>query len=69
MKKSKFQNKINELDEIDKEFKKKWMILSERKWIPTRKDRQKKNDSNRKIKLKADTMFAPIGENKYDPIK
>lgn len=52
VKKGKYQRKINELDEIDKEFKKKWMDLSEKKWVPTRKDRKGKSESKGKIKLK-----------------
>ena len=70
MKKGRRDKNINELDEIDKEFKKKWMALTSKKWIPTRKDQKKGRSSSKgKMKIKAEILSTPTKEGKYDAIK
>lgn len=48
MKSLRRKKKINELDEIDKEFKKKEMVLTARKWIP--KKRRERTSSVAELK-------------------
>lgn len=74
MKKKKDKKKINEFDEIDKEFKKKWLALTTKKWIP-RGDSKKKSDGDKsslgktKIQEQKKLYYAPVNMLKYDPIQ
>ena len=55
---------MNDFDEIDKEFKKKEMLLTAKKWVPKKRKERKTSVTE----LKAD----PLGwtaEKKVDPIK
>jgi hypothetical protein len=60
VKRARNKKNINELDEIDREFEKKWLILASKKWIPTRKDRMKsKTQSKAKSKTKGEAYSTP----------
>jgi hypothetical protein len=58
------KKKINEFDEIDKEFKKKEMVLTARKWVP----KKRKERTNSVIEMKAEAAGL-LSEGKPDPIK
>ena len=51
MKKTRNYKKSNELDEIDKEFKKKWLALTAKKWIPKNDSSKKKSQTVQKNKI------------------
>lgn len=55
---------MNEFDEIDKEFNKKDMALTARKWVP--KKHKDRNNSVAEIKL--DSSGA-VADGKVDPIR
>lgn len=70
MKKSKNNKKLNELDEIDKEFKKKWLALTAKKYVPKSESRKKsKTDQRGRSKSKMESYYNPVSEFKYDPIQ
>ncbi len=64
MKSIKKKKKINEFDEIDKEFKKKEMVLTARKWVP----KKRKERTNSVAEMKAE-LSGTLNEGKLDPIK
>jgi hypothetical protein len=55
---------VNELDEIDKEFKKKEMVLTARKWVP--KKRKERNSSVLELKCE---LVGGTESGKADPIR
>ena len=46
------KKKVNEFDEIDKEFKKKEMLLTAKKWVPKKRKERKSSVTD----IKADIM-------------
>lgn len=61
--KSKNHKKINDFDEIDKEFKKKWMLLTAKKWIPSKEKKTKATSEYKSNRVsKAEISYTPISK-------
>lgn len=58
------KKKVNELDEIDKEFKKKEMVLTARKWVP----KKRKERNNSVLELKSE-LGGGAESGKIDPLR
>lgn len=58
------KKKINDFDEIDKEFKKKEMIMTARKWVP----KKRKERTNSVMEIKSE-QSGNGNDGKPDPIK
>lgn len=74
MKKKKDRKKINEFDEIDKEFKKKWLALTTKKWVARaegkkRPEKEKSSVGKPKAQEQKKVYYSPMNMVKYDPIK